>query len=171
VWNRRLTVNLGCAMNRLFLERNSGPSAAVPARPANCWCALKLNSPTLPREFISLATRACLRTVLNASLNNFAPRVGFALDVFATAKIACVAEPASSMTLDQWGHQQPLRGPILFSPQLIFSTGVVNPGTISDPLCTQGRNPVASKLHPASELFPAPFPPPSSSTFLPAVFI
>ena len=69
---------------------------------------------------------------------SFAPRVGFAYDIFGDAK---------SSVRGGFGIFYDTRIPGIinnrfadltpFSPQLVLSTGVVNPGTFADPLCAR----------------------------------
>ena len=105
---------------------------------------------------------------LRSSLNNFAPRAGFAWDVFGDGRTSLRGGAGiffdtrmAGMTNNRFVDSTP------FSPQLLLQTGIVNPGSFSDPLCTQAATQTLQSCanQTANYPFPATLPPPQNAAF------
>ena len=168
--NRRLTVNLGLRWEPGRAQREL----------KNRWTQFRLPDliagahstvfPNAPAGLFFPGDAGFPNNGLRDSMNNFAPRLGFAWDVFGDSKTSLRGGSGifydtriSGMNNNRFVDSTP------FSPQLFLQTGAVgaSPGTFADPLCTQAATQTAQKCtsQTAAYPFPAAFPPPKNAPF------
>jgi len=103
---------------------------------------------------------------IRANYSNFAPRVGFAYDVSGDSKTSVRGgfgifydTRVPGIINNRFVDLSP------FSPQLVLNTGVVNPGTFSDPLCTKPATQALQGCTSQAGTYPFPFTFPPDKNF------
>jgi hypothetical protein len=182
---RRLTLNLGLRWEPALPWSDNGDRWAqvnLTAMAADVTSRVYPNAP--PGIFFSAQNGIASdpgmpKNALNPNYKSFAPRLGFAYDVFGDGKTSLRGGAAivydtramgmlSNRYVDEWP----------FSPQFILSTSSNSgpspsstAGSFSDPLCTQAATQTAFKCNggqaTAYPKFPSPFPAPTNFPYSP----
>jgi len=182
---RRLTLNLGLRYEPAFPWSDTGDRWAqvnLAAMAAGTVSTVYPNAP--PGVFFSgqngiASDPGMPKNALNTNWTGFAPRLGFAYDVFGDGKTSLrggagifydtrVMGMLSNRFVDEWP----------FSPQFILSTAgnsaptaASSPGSFSDPLCQQPATQAALNCSGAQAAnypkFPSPFPAPTNFAYIP----
>jgi len=166
--NRRLTVNLGLRWEPGLTWRelqNRWSQFRIPDLIAGVHSTI---FPNAPAGLFFPGDAGFPANGLRSSLNNFAPRLGLAWDIFGDSKTSLRGGAGifydtrqSGMNNNRFVDSTP------FSPQLFLQTNIFNPGTFSDPLCTQAATRELQNCtdQTANYPFPASFPPPTTAAF------
>jgi outer membrane receptor protein involved in Fe transport len=182
---RRLTLNLGLRYEPAFPWSDTGDRwAQVNLAAMAAGTVSKVYPKAPPGIFFSSqngipSDPGMPKNALNTSWTGFAPRIGFAYDLFGDGRTSLrggagifydtrVMGMLSNRFVDEWP----------FSPQFILSTATSSganadssPGSFSDPLCTKAATQTALKcsgLQAASyPTFPSPFPAPTNFAYIP----
>ncbi len=183
--NRRLTFNLGLRYEPAFPWSDTGNRwAQVNLAAMAAGTVSKVYPHAPPGVFFSAQNGIASdpgmpKNALNTNWSDFAPRVGFAYDVFGDGKTSLrggagifydtrVMGMLSNRFVDEWP----------FSPQFILSTAsssaptaASSPGSFSDPLCTKAATQAALNCSGAQAAnypaFPSPFPAPTNFAYIP----
>jgi len=182
---RRLTLNLGLRYEPAFPWSDTGDRwAQVNLAAMAAGTVSKVYPHAPPGVFFSAqngvpSDPGMPKNALNTNWTGFAPRLGFAYDVFGDGKTSLrggggifydtrVMGMLSNRFVDEWP----------FSPQFILSTAgssaptaASSPGSFSDPLCQQATTQAALNCSGAQAAsypkFPSPFPAPTNFGYIP----
>jgi outer membrane receptor protein involved in Fe transport len=182
---RRLTLNLGLRYEPAFPWSDTGDRwAQVNLAAMAAGTVSKVYPKAPPGIFFSSqngipSDPGMPKNALNTSWTGFAPRIGFAYDLFGDGRTSLrggagifydtrVMGMLSNRFVDEWP----------FSPQFILSTAsssgptaASSPGSFSDPLCTKAATQAALNCSGAQAAsyptFPSPFPAPTNFAYIP----